>query len=309
MSLISVNNLSKSYHGNNGISNVTFRMEKGDFIGIVGHNGSGKTTLLNLICGLIKPTRGRIELFGKKTTNIKEISQQIGVVLQYSGLPDMLTVGEFLKLESGLYNIGQTAIQEGLELVKLSSYQNVRISELSEGSKRKLVIMKTLLRKPSLLIMDEPTVGIDPNIRIEIWEYLRNIKQNTDVSAIISTNYLFEVESLCDRLLVLKKGELIKNEYITKLLNTDFNNKVVYVSFSRERVESFDQIVSLIENNKVGLNVKSIFQTKDGIRINLKEHSYKSLLLVLEALIEKEYYISSISFGEKSLEDVLITDY
>jgi len=283
-------------------------MEKGEFIGLVGHNGSGKTTLLNLICGLIKPTHGRVELFGKSPANIKDISQQIGVVLQYSGLPEMLTLREYLKLESGLYNISQVAIQEGLELVKLSSYQNNRIVELSEGSKRKLVIMKTLLRKPSLLIMDEPTVGIDPNVRFEIWEYLRNIKQRDHISAIISTNYLFEVETLCDRILVLKKGELIRNEYITKLLN-DFNNKVVYVTFPGKNRESFEQIANCINDNKVGLNAKSIVQTKDGIRINLKDYSYKSLLVVLDALIEKGHYVSSISFGEKTLDDVLIKDY
>ena len=309
MNIISVNNLSKLYQGRIGITNVTFQIEKGEFAGIVGHNGSGKTTLLNLICGLIKPTHGSVELFGDKMINIKNISNQIGVVLQYSGLPDLLTVREYLRLECGLYGIGQSQLQEGLDLVRLSNCQNIKISELSEGSKRKLVIMKTLLRKPPLLIMDEPTAGIDPVVRYEIWEYLRDIKRHTEVTTIISTNDLFEVENLCDRILFLRNGQLIKNEIMAELLKNDLMSKVLYISFPEE-VGSFDGIADCIWKSKADTDIKDISDAGNRIRISLRGGDpYGTLLIALEALIANGYRFSSVSFGESSLDNVLIANY
>lgn len=213
MKTIAVKNLCKNYGKKFSLVDINLDVNEKEFVALLGENGAGKTTLLKLISGLLKPLRGEILILGNNIRNLKHLTGFLGVVSQYTGLPDLLKVKEFLRLEARLRNLNEKVIIEGLELAGLQAYANTKICDLSEGSKRKIVIIKALLHRPKILLLDEPTVGLDPFVRNEIWEHLLNIKK-TGVSAIVSTNYLYEAEYLCKRIVFIMQGKIIADTTI-----------------------------------------------------------------------------------------------
>lgn len=211
--VIQVVNLHKKYDSHFSLTDINLSLNEGEFLAFVGNNGAGKTTLLRLISGLLKPTQGEVLIMDSRVQEVKSIAKWLGIVHQYSGFPDFIKVSEFFKFEKRSRGLDEKVVQEAIDFARLRPYMNTMLCKLSEGTRRKIAIIKSLLHGPKILLLDEPTVGVDPVMQEEIWEYLKSLKRNK-LSAIIATNNLREVESLCDRVMFMFDGQVIAEEKV-----------------------------------------------------------------------------------------------
>lgn len=196
------------------LDQISLTMKQGTITGILGPNGAGKTTLLSLILGLRSPSSGTITLFHEKLSRqSNNLRRKMGVVFQETALYDELTTFENLQFAASLYQIPrpQQRIKEVLGLLALSERTQDRVGTLSGGLQRRVAIARALLHAPELLVIDEPTLGVDVEARHAIWSHLRFLK-STGTSIIVSTNYLDEALALCDRVAVLRDGKLLTYE-------------------------------------------------------------------------------------------------
>ncbi len=234
--IITVSNISKSFGKVQAVRNLSFRVEAGSCFGFLGPNGAGKTTAMKIIYG--KSTRdpdgqSRVDIFGyDPATNELAIKYLSGVVQQEDNLDDELNVIQNLMIYARFYNMpGKTArerIEYLLDFLELSDKASAKIKELSGGMKRRLVIARALLNCPRLLILDEPTTGLDPQVRHLIWDKIRQLqKQNTTV--LLTTHYMEEAFQLCDRLLIMHKGQNIMEGTPHGLLDENIEKHVLEV--------------------------------------------------------------------------------
>ncbi len=191
---------------------VCFAVLSGSVIGLLGPNGSGKTTILDVICGLLAPAAGRVEVFGREVVraNLRAIRASLGVVPQETALYDELSARENLRFAAALYDVDSASrrVEETLELVGLAARAHERCDHLSGGMRRRLVIARALLHAPRLLILDEPTLGVDVDARHEIWRHLQRLRAG-GTTVLLATNYLDEATTLCDRVVVLRSGRVV----------------------------------------------------------------------------------------------------
>jgi ABC-2 type transport system ATP-binding protein len=191
------------------LDKITFSIEKNQITGILGLNGAGKTTLLSLINGLHQQTKGEITVLGEKLPLSPTLRKKIGVVLQETALYEDLTTYENLEFSAALYEVknAKKEIMKTLKLLGISNRKNQIVETLSGGLKRRIAIARALVHAPELLIVDEPTLGVDAEARHAIWSHLRMLKSKGK-TIVIATNYLDEVQALCDSVAVLKNGQL-----------------------------------------------------------------------------------------------------
>jgi ABC-2 type transport system ATP-binding protein len=202
------------------LDQISLTIRRGAITGILGPNGAGKTTLLHMITGLRRPSSGTISVFSEQLpARSRKLRQKIGVVLQETALYDELTVFENLRFTASLYAIAEPRrrIDEVLELLALSEWASERVNNLSGGYQRRVVIARALLHAPDLLIIDEPTLGVDVEARHAIWSHLRLLKAR-GTTIIVATNYLDEALALCDSVAVLRAGKLLTCEAPEKLI-------------------------------------------------------------------------------------------
>jgi len=203
------------------LNGVSLDIEQGSIAGILGPNGAGKTTLLSLIIGLRRPSQGRVTILGQRLP-VQDVSlrRRIGVVLQETALYDELTTFENLHFAASLYNVSDAKWRIGkvLELFGLSERAGDIVKTLSGGLRRRIAIARSLLHNPELLVIDEPTLGVDVEARHTIWLYLRLLRSK-GTTVIVATNYLDEALALCDTVSVLRKGELLVSESPAELVS------------------------------------------------------------------------------------------
>ena len=202
------------------LENVSLNIAKGSITGILGPNGAGKTTLLSLINGLRNHTAGDVTVLGEKLPLSSSLRKRIGVVLQETALYEELTTFENLEFSASLYDVknAKERINKILTLLKLSDRKDQIVSTLSGGLKRRVAIARSLIHDPELLIVDEPTLGVDVEARHAIWSHLRLLKSKGR-TIVVATNYLDEAQALCDSVAVLKKGKLVAVETPEKLVS------------------------------------------------------------------------------------------
>ena len=196
------------------LENITLAIQQKAITGILGQNGAGKTTLLSLGTGLHHPSQGTVHIFDKQfSTEGNAIRKRIGVVLQETALYEELTVFENLRFSASLYNVPDVRkrIFETITLLDITERAGSIVHTLSGGLKRRVAIARALLHKPELLIIDEPTIGVDAETRHSIWLHLRFLK-STGTTIVIATNYLDEAQAICDTVAILHKGKLLLSE-------------------------------------------------------------------------------------------------
>lgn len=228
--MIEINNLTKKFKGFPAVDNMSLKIERGSFVGFLGPNGAGKTTTIKIITGLLKPTSGEVFINGSRMhRNNKEAKRIMGIVPQHSNLDKELTVYENLVFAAKLFNVKDYGgkIRELLELVELSSYKDKKAMHLSGGMARRLIIAKALINDPEIIILDEPTVGIDLNGRRKIWDILKYMKK-TGRTVLMTTHYIEEVEYLCDSVFLIDKGRVFENDTSENLRNKLGNYTVEY---------------------------------------------------------------------------------
>ena len=212
-SIVKAENLGKCYGSFRALDNISFFVRSGECFGLLGHNGAGKSTTMRMIYGLSTVDEGRLSLFGQSfRLTPPALKAEIGVVPQEDNLDPELSVRENLETYGGLFGLSSQAArnrsQELLELMGLSDKAEGNVDSLSGGLKRRLVIARSLINRPRLVILDEPTTGLDPQARHLVWQKLRSLKAG-GVTLLLTTHYMEEAAQLCDRLVVMHEGKIL----------------------------------------------------------------------------------------------------
>ena len=210
--LISINNLSKIYdNGFNALKEIDLKIKKGEIIAMLGPNGAGKTTLISIICGIVKPTSGEVKVEGFDIIkDYRETRSRIGLVPQEISLEQFETVFNNVSYSRGLY--GKTPKPDYIEKIlkdfSLWDKKDLSLNQLSGGMKRRVMIAKALSHEPSILFLDEPTAGVDVELRKDMWVVIENLRK-TGVTIILTTHYIEEAEAIADRVAVINQGEIV----------------------------------------------------------------------------------------------------
>lgn len=219
--VIEVTNVWKSFKTVQAVKGINLNIPKGQFVGLLGPNGAGKTTLVEMIEGIQKPDKGEITIMSKRWKgNENELRHIIGLSLQETRFIDKLRVTETLKLFTSFFNLGNERINEIIDIVGLEEKRKSYVVNLSGGQRQRLAIGIALINKPAILLLDEPTTGLDPNARREIWEILRSLKEKSETSMILTTHYMEEAENLCDYIVIMDNGVILKEGTLQQLLES-----------------------------------------------------------------------------------------
>jgi ABC-2 type transport system ATP-binding protein len=220
--VIEVKNVVKSFKTVQAVRGIDLRIFQGQFVALLGPNGAGKTTLVEMIEGIQKPDQGEIYILGKKWKgNEDELRKVIGLSLQETRFIDKLTVRETVKLFASFFELGDARGEEIISTVGLEEKKKSYVVNLSGGQRQRLALGIALLNDPKILLLDEPTTGLDPNARREIWAILQGLKERSKTSLILTTHYMEEAEKLCDRIVIIDNGLILKEGTLEELLGAE----------------------------------------------------------------------------------------
>lgn len=217
-SAISLNKLCKIFQDTQAVDNVTLDIEKGDIFGLLGPNGAGKSTIIKMLTTMLRPSSGTASIFGHDIIQeMAAVRSCIGVVFQDATLDGKLTGRENLDFHAQLYGLDRDArhkrIKEVLELVELCDKADVMIEKYSGGMQRSLAIARGLINHPKVLFLEEPTLGLDAQIRRHIWEYIKELNVREGITILLTTHYMEEADRLCKRVAIIDKGQVVALDY------------------------------------------------------------------------------------------------
>ena len=219
---LEVINLSKKFNNTTAVNNISFSIEKNKTLGLLGPNGCGKTTSIGMMLGLITPTDGKILINNQELNQKNRINllSMMNFASPYIELPKKLTVFQNLNVYARLYGVKNVnhRIQEMAEDLNLKNFLNKKTGELSSGQKNRVSLAKSLINKPKLLFLDEPTASLDPDVGDFVREYLENYKSKNELTMLLASHNMKEVERLCDRIVMMKKGEIVDSGTCNQLI-------------------------------------------------------------------------------------------
>ena len=240
---IEVNNISKSYGVQKALDNVSFTVQKGEIVGFLGPNGAGKSTLMKILTTYIAADEGSANVNGFDVNlQTKEVQQSIGYLPEHNPLYLDLYVREYLAFNADVYKVAKSRIEEVIQLTGLSNESHKKIGQLSKGFRQRVGLANALLHNPDVLILDEPTTGLDPNQLVEIRNVIKNVGK--DKTIFLSTHIMQEVEAICDRVIIIDKGKIVADKKLDTLISTD-KEQIIEVEFDY-KVE--EQLIAKIEN-------------------------------------------------------------
>jgi len=297
--ILEVKEVLKYFKDIKAVDGISFSVKKGEFIALLGPNGAGKTTTVEMIEGIQKPTSGSITISGMNwESNENKLHQIISLSLQETRFIDKLTVKETVQLFASFYKLPNTRVDEVIEIVALTEKKKSYVENLSGGQRQKLALAIALLNKAPLLLLDEPTTGLDPTARREIWNILMSLKKNQNTSLILTTHYMEEAEYLCDRIIIMDKGKILAQGTLDELLSANNSKEIIEFSTKDAISEHFycgDGVYKLIwdENTNSGkLIVKSIVEQLPVFLQKVKENNVKLSQLECRKLTLDDLFIS-----------------
>jgi ABC-2 type transport system ATP-binding protein len=300
---IDVSHLSKSYNGHHAVSDISFQVHAGEIFGLLGPNGAGKSTTLRTLITLLTPTSGHASIFGLDSVrDADRVRRLIGYVPQERAIDRFLTGREHLQLLAALYHLPKAEaarrINELLKLVDLGAHADRPAKTYSGGMKRKLDIACGLLPDPKVLFLDEPTLGLDVQSRLRIWDYIRMLKAR-GLTVVMTTNYLDEADQLCDRLAIIDGG-IIKTIGSPVELKIGLGGDIVSLT-----LKETDRIASLESALKGQPAIKAVRATSHGLDIRV-ESPEKALPVILESANRLGCSVEFIQYNRPRLEDVFM---
>ncbi|AEX84931.1 ABC-type multidrug transport system, ATPase component [Marinitoga piezophila KA3] len=288
--IIEIKHLKKYYKNVKAVDDISFDVYEGEVFAFLGPNGAGKTTTLEIIEGLRKKDSGEIIYFDKYTDpSDNYIKQRIGVQLQNSAFFDNLTVYETLKMFEGLYPKTREA-DEILEIMSLNEKKNSKVKKLSGGQKQRLAIGVALINDPDILFLDEPTTGLDPQSRRNIWEIVLNLKK-AGKTIVLTTHYMEEAEYLSDRVYIIDHGKIIANGSVNELIKS--LNKKSIITFETKTPDLFLD------------KFREINVTNEKVEIETNEVE-KVLFEILNLTKKSEITVDNLTIRKPNLEDVFL---
>jgi ABC-2 type transport system ATP-binding protein len=235
--VIEVNNVWKSFKTVQAVKGINLKIPKGQFTALLGPNGAGKTTLVEMIEGIQKPDKGEITITGKHWKgNEDELHRIIGLSLQETRFIDKLRVTETLQLFASFFNLGKERVNEIILMVGLEEKRKSYVVNLSGGQRQRLAIGIALINSPAILLLDEPTTGLDPNARREIWEILHKLRKISETSMILTTHYMEEAEKLCDYIVIMDNGVILREGTLGQLMEEAKNLDELFVMLTGRRI-------------------------------------------------------------------------
>lgn len=300
--IIEAKGLTKVFNRNlTAVDHVTFEVEKGEIYGFLGPNGAGKTTTINMLITVLKPTEGTATVCGYdivKDANM--VRRSIGVVPQEYTADEDLTGYENIILCADLYGlpreISKKRALELLDLVQLTEFKDKKVETYSGGMRRRLELACGLINRPRVLFLDEPTLGLDVQTRANIWEYIKLLKKEYDMTLFMTTHYLEEADELCDRIAIIDHGKILvvgSPENLKNRLGGDI------ITLSVNEKEDVSSLIEKIEN------VKEIKRTNGEYRIKVKDGELTAPLII-ETLRRKEIKVTRLSLSKPTLNEVYL---
>ncbi len=302
---VETKSLTKSFGDVTAVDDVSFSVEKGEIFGFLGPNGAGKSTTIMILTTLLKPTSGQALISGNNVmTNPKKVRENIGYVQQETTVDEYLTGRENLLLQAKLNHIPKdeidSRIDEVLDLIELSDKQNESVVTYSGGMRKRLDIAGGLLHRPKVLFLDEPTVGLDIQTRRKIWEYIKRIHDEFEMTIFLTTHYMEEADQLCDRIGIIDGGKIQVIDSPENMKNA-MGNEVISIII--EENNSRDSFLSELKNIE---SVNKI--NEDGSKLTLfVSNGTEVIPKVFQISSDIGIKITSISLTQPTLDDVFIS--
>jgi len=301
---IEISELVKKFGTTTALDGVSFNINEGEFFGLLGPNGAGKTTLIRILTTLIKPTEGQAKVMG---VDVKEMSAEvrkvIGVIPQAMTTDLDLTGYENMDIYARFYSIPKRErkerIEQLLEMVELKERAGELVAAYSGGMRRRLEIARGLIHKPSILILDEPTIGLDPQSRHVVWELLQKFRNEDSLTILMTTHYMDEAEILCSRLAIIDYGKIVAMDTIDALKKQLPQKDVVELSFS-----GVDSNKAVEETKKISFVHTAV--TSDGTMRVSVDNGAQSIPMLIDLLKKIGAKVSSVILKQQTLEDVFI---
>lgn len=278
---ISVSNISKSYDNQKALNNVSFEINQGEIVGFLGPNGAGKSTMMKILTTYLDPSEGETSVAGYDTKlQPAEVQKRIGYLPEHNPLYLEMYVREYLLFNAQVYKIPKARIEEIITLTGLTPEANKKIEQLSKGYRQRVGLACALLHDPQVLILDEPTTGLDPNQLVEIRALIKSLGQEKTI--FLSTHIMQEVEAMCDRVIIIDKGEIVADKQLTDIM--DDTEQVITVEFDYKVEEAFfKKMESLKEvKNTYGFIYELTFLTTTDMRPAVFDFAHTHELKILQ---------------------------
>ncbi len=299
--VLSVKNLNKIYSKRSSntvhaLNNLNLEVKQGEIFGLLGPNGAGKSTFINILAGTVIKSSGEVVVWGfDLDKNPRQLRASIGIVPQEVNFDPFFSPKKLLELQAGLYGIKRKnrITDTILKLVSLEDQSNSYTRKLSGGMKRRLLVAKALVHQPPIIILDEPTAGVDVELRKNLWKNVKSLN-NQGVTVILTTHYLIEAEEMCDRVGILNKGNLVALDSTKNLLN---RIKTKFVKFSiNKKVNIEDKLLEIID--VIVNNEKEFSVSYDKSKLNIEK--------IIQYINKQNIKILDISTDDGDLEDVFV---
>ena len=295
---IEIRNVCKSFKDVNAVQNVNLIVESGEAVALLGPNGAGKTTLVEMIEGVQFPDSGEIRILDRSWKKDEYfLRKQIGLALQETRFQERLTVEETLNLFASFYSLEKERAREVIKIIQLESKRSTWVLHLSGGQRQRLALGVAILPIPQILILDEPTTGLDPNARRDLWEILESFKA-TGTTLILTTHYMEEAQYLCERILMMDQGKILAEGSLSHLLEKfgegDLIEYVIDGALPTEKVEQLSGVLSCRWDENTGegrLTVKNISET---------------LPLFLKLVEKSTISLTSLECRRRTLDDLFL---
>ncbi|AUC75300.1 gliding motility-associated ABC transporter ATP-binding subunit GldA [Olleya sp. Bg11-27] len=278
---IKVENITKVYGSQKALNNISFEINRPEIVGFLGPNGAGKSTMMKILTTYISPTEGDAAVNGHNIlTDTKNVQKSVGYLPEHNPLYLEQYVREYLSFNAHVYNVDKTRIEEVITLTGLAPESHKTIGQLSKGYRQRVGLANALLHNPEVLILDEPTTGLDPNQLIDIRNLIKNLGK--DKTVFLSTHIMQEVEAMCDRVIIINKGEIVANKKLKDL--RDGQEQIVIVEFDY-RVE--DAFLLKLPNAKTVKNTHDFiyeitFATSEDMRSHVFDFAHDNALKILQ---------------------------
>ena len=278
---IQVDNIIKEYGTQKALNGISFKIDSGEIVGFLGPNGAGKSTMMKIITTYIEPTSGSVLVNGFDTKdNGIDVKQSVGYLPEHNPLYLDFYVREYLKFHADIHKVGKERIEEVINLVGLIDIKGKKISQLSKGYRQRVGLAAALLHDPEVLILDEPTTGLDPNQLKDIRDLIREIGKSKTI--LLSTHIMQEVEAMCDRAIIISNGNIVADKKLDDLLIDQ--NQIIQVEFDiRVEEKLLNNLPNLKEaNNSIENHWNLVFETEKDMRAEVFDFAKNNGLRTLQ---------------------------
>ncbi len=296
MAAIQINKVEKSYRSLKALNGVSLAIEEGEFFGLLGPNGAGKTTLISIIAGLNRADSGNVTVHGHDVvTDYRQARKLLGVVPQELVFDPFFTVRETLRIQSGYFGLknNDAWIDEVMHHLDLTNKADVNMRALSGGMKRRVLVAQALVHKPPVIVLDEPTAGVDVELRQTLWKFISRLNREGH-TVVLTTHYLEEAQALCNRVAMLKAGQVVALDTTSSLIKRISGSQLVVTLTSGRLPTELHELVSHPE------------ELAGGNKFTLRVNEYGDVEPILAKLRQAGVVIDDMQLQQADLEDVFI---